>query len=87
MTNFLAFIERVRTAQALWTFVLPTVALPPNETWVRWLSSASDAEFESAVLKVPKRYRGQYPADAEVYKFVSSVLANLRDVRRAGGVA
>lgn len=77
----MTFLMRLENAQKLWKFVIPTVTLPPNETWVRWLSASTDADFEKAILQIPSRFRDNLPGDVEIHKFVSAVLSRFRQAR------
>ena len=76
------FLTRLEEAQKLWKFVIPTVALPPNETWIRWLTVSPDADFEKAVLQIPSRFKEGLPSDEDVYRFMSAVLGRFRQARQ-----
>ena len=79
----MTFFLRLENAQKLWKFALPTVPLPPNETWTRWLATSLDEEVEKVVALVPvRRSRGDLQTDLEVYKFVSAVLGRYRQARQ-----
>lgn len=80
-TLTLTFLERQAAAERLWTFVLPTVAVPPNLTWVRWLSASTDKDIEKAITQVPYRFQKGLPKAEEIYRFVSSILSVWRQRR------
>jgi hypothetical protein len=73
------FLDRFDNARKLWEFTLPSVPLPPNDTFIGWLAVYGDSEFESAVIPIPHRIRnfpekyGAIDSD-KVYKLVSSFL-------------
>lgn len=78
-TQPLNFLQRLKYAQELWAVVLPAIPLPPNPTFVGWLSRFTDSELERALTQVPHRIRnwtiaGTLNAD-EVYRLVSSFLS------------
>jgi hypothetical protein len=81
-TETKTFLERQAATERLWQFVLPTVALPSNLQWVRWLSTATDKEIERCILQIPYVYQKRgLPADEEVYRFISSTLSTWRHRR------
>jgi hypothetical protein len=78
----MTFLTRLEEAQKLWKYVMPTVILPPNKTWVRWLAASPDADFEKVMLSVPTRFKDGLPSDEEIYRFVSAVLGRFRQARQ-----
>lgn len=77
----LSFLDRVKVAHALWTFVVPETSQPPNGTLCRWLTVSTDEEVEKTILKIPNRFRDVEPNDEEVYRFVTSLLTIARKNR------
>ncbi len=75
----LNFLQRLKYAQELWAVVLPAIPLPPNPTFVGWLSRFTDSELERALTQVPHRIRnwtiGGTPNADEIYRLVSSFLS------------
>jgi hypothetical protein len=75
----LNFLQRLKYSQELWAVVLPAIALPPNPTFVGWLSRFTDSELERALTQVPHRIRnwtiGGTPNADEIYRLVSSFLS------------
>jgi hypothetical protein len=53
----LNFLQRLKYMQELWAVVLPAIPLPPNPTFVGWLSRFTDSELERALTQVPHRIR------------------------------
>ena len=84
----MSFLLRFEQATKLWALVVPAVPAPPDSTFVGWLGKVTDAEFETAVLKIPHRIRnwekkyGSVNA-VEVYKFVTSQLNEMCERRTA----
>ena len=75
----LNFLQRLKYMQELWAVVLPAIPLPPNPTFVGWLSRFTDSELERALTQVPHRIRnwtiaGTPNAD-EIYRLISSFLS------------
>jgi hypothetical protein len=83
----MTFLQRVENAQKLWKFVIPETPLPPNETWIRWLTSYRDEQFEKVVLQIPNRFRSKKPSAEEVYRCVSSMLSNRRGMTEREALA
>ncbi len=77
------FLQRLESSKQLWSVVVPNTPAPPNATWVRWLAAFTDAEIERALLLVPHRFRDKKPyGDEQIYRFITTTLAELRNRRR-----
>ena len=74
----LNFLQRLKYAQELWAVVLPAIQVPPNPTFVGWLSRFTDSELERALTQVPHRIRNWTIAGTltrTYYRLVSSFLS------------
>lgn len=75
----MTFIERLESVKKLWAIMLPSIELPPDKTFCSWLNVYGDKEFETAVIRVPRRIRNwemRYGRidPVRVYKLMSTFL-------------
>ena len=82
----MTIFERLDYAQKVWQLVVPSVEIPPQQTFVLWLSKSTDAELESAILHIPDRIKnwakkfGSVESE-QVHRFVTSQLVDMRSRR------
>lgn len=53
----MTFMERINEARTMWTVMMPGVALPPQETFARWVGRFSNEEILYAISKTEAAVR------------------------------
>jgi len=53
----MTLVERIETAQALWTMAMPTIPVPPSQTFVTWLMIYDDSLMEIGIARTAEKMR------------------------------